>query len=405
MAPFPKEPGSLMLPRQQVARPAERPRPSRRLRVVRLYHHLEVGGIESRLVDLLPRLDRELFDVQLICTRRRGPLAPKMEQRGIPVRLCRHHSKLPLLLSTLPLTRLLRRLEADIVHGHNETPAQAATVAAQRARVPIIIANFHNVDLFQATGQLRRERKQSPDRDAVIHVSQRARTDYLERVRPTRHSSVVIYNGVDIGHFSTSPGEERLEALGRELQVEGRRPVLLSAARLNRHKAHGDLLTAFAEVREAFPRAVLLLAGEGRRREEIEAMVLRRGLQGAVRLIGNRRDIRDLYHLADVNTLSSTREGFSNVVLEAMAAGLPQVVTDVGGNREATGDSGAVLLVPPRDPSTLAAELRRVLERPELARSMSVAARKQVQRFSVEEQVAQTEQLYLGLARRKGLID
>jgi glycosyltransferase involved in cell wall biosynthesis len=376
------------------------PRP---LRVVRLYHHLEVGGIEGRLVDLLPRLDRSLFHVQVVCTRRRGLLAALMEERGIPVRVCRHYSRLPLPWSTLPLARLLRRLRADLVHGHGELPAQAATVAARRAGVPIIVANFHNVSLFRGPGQLRRERRQAGWRDVVVHVSERALRDYEQRVGPAASRGVVIYNGVDVGRFAAPPDERRSRELREELGLDDDHLVLLNVARLHRDKAHEDLLEALEVVRAAHPRAVLLIVGEGRRRNEIDEEVRRRGLGGAVRLLGLRRDVRDLYHLAHVSVLSSAREGFSNVVLEALAAGVPQVLTDVGGNREAVGDSGAALLVEPGAPAQLAAALVRALDAPELRRAMGRAARERAARFSVDEQVVRTEELYVDLARRKGL--
>lgn len=378
--------------------------PGRRLRVVRLYFHLDIGGIEARLVDLLPRLDRERFDVRLLCTRRRGRLAPKMEQRGIPVQLQRLPGRVPLSWSAGRLARLLRRDDVDIVHAHGERLVHLATLAARKAATPIVIANFHNVQLFQRRGELARERRQAGLRDAVIHVSEQAQRDYVERVGLDSHG-IVIYNGVDIPFFSQRRSAEELLGLARELGIEGRRPVLLNVARLHRDKAHEILLEAFRRVRERFPAAALLLLGGGRRRRAIEEMVRDLGLHDGVRLSDVRTEMRGVYQLADVNVLASNREGFSNVVLEAMAAGVPQVLTDVGGNREAVGDSGAALLAPPRDPLRLATALLRVLESPGEAPAMCRAAAQRVQRFSVERQVEQTERLYLDLARRKGLIE
>lgn len=379
-------------------------RSQRTLRVVRLYYHLEVGGIEARLVDLLPRLDRNLFSILVVCTRRRGTLAPAMERRGIPVRLCKCYSRLPLSVASLGLSRLLRKTHADIVHAHSEALAQAATVAARRAGTPVVVANFHNVQLFQRPGQVERERHQHAMRDAVIHVSEQAYRDYLERVRPAEDRGIVLYNGVDVARFGARPSGERLHDLERELETEGRRPLLLNVARLHRDKAHGVLFRAFGAVRERYPAAMLLLVGAGRRRAELEAEVRAQGLEGAVRFLGLREDLRDLYHLVDLHVLSSHREGFSNVVLEAMAAGTPQVLTDVGGNLEAVGDSEAALLVPPRDSRALARALLRVLDDPDLASALRDAAIRRVARFSIEEQVRRTQQLYLDLARRKGLV-
>ena len=380
------------------------PAPERRLRVVRIYYHLEVGGIERRVVDLLPRLDRERFDVRFVCTRRPGRLAPELERQGVPVLLCRQSSNQPFFLSALRISRLLHRLRADIVHGHHDQLAQVATAAGRWAGTPIVIANFHNIALFEGRGALRRERRQAALRDAVIHVSERAREDYLERVRPVKHSGVVIHNGVEAEHYAGPPDEATRRAVLRDLRIDGRRPVLLNVARLHREKGHSDLLAAFDQVRARHPGAVLVLAGEGRARESVREAIQAHKLQDSVRMVGVRSDIRDIYHVADVSLLASYREGFSNVVLEAMAAGVPQVLTDVGGNREAIGDSGAGLIVQPGEPAELARATLRILSDGQLAGSMRVRARERAARFSVERQVRETEQLYLRLARRKGIL-
>jgi glycosyltransferase involved in cell wall biosynthesis len=401
------EPLSQPDPAQSVdpeAAPHLHPMPSRKLRVIRVYFHVDVGGIETRLVDLLPRLDRERFDVRLACIRRRGTLAPQLERSGIPVHHCPSSSKLPLFLAVQRLVRLFRRLQPDIVHAHTEVPMLFATEAGRRAGVPILIGNCHNIGLFPTDKGVRNERRVMAFRDATVHVSRSVHQDYLRRIEPEVDNSVVIYNGVDVESFSRAREPEHLEKLRSSLGIQGKGPVLLNVARLHRQKAHEDLLQAFVQVRQRFPEAVLLLAGGGRRRTPIEMMIQDRSLQGSVLVLGQRSDMRDLYHVADLNVLSSVKEGFSNVVLEAMAVGLPQVVTDVGGNREAVEDSGCALIVPAADPETFGEAILQVLEDPSRARVMGAAARERIRKFSVEEQVRQTEALYFRLARQKGLI-
>jgi glycosyltransferase involved in cell wall biosynthesis len=376
----------------------------RKLRVVHVYFHLDVGGIETLLVNVLPRLDRQRFEPQLICTRRTGHMAPRLQQAQIPMQVCRCHTKIPMSLAMLPLAGLLRRLDADIVHAHAEVPSQFATMAARSAGAPILIANYHSTNLFPHPRQIRRERRQSVFRDATVHVSQSVQRDYVERVDPIERNGVVIHNGIDVAHFAASPGEARLDELRRELGIEGRSPVILKVARLQRVKAHRDLLQAFARVRSEFPQAVLLLAGGGRRRGMVEETIRELELGDSVILLGRRSDVRDLYHMVDLHVVSSIKEGFSLTLLEAMAAGLPQVVTDVGSNRECVGDSGAALFAPPGDPAAFGDALIRVLNDRELVKSMSSSARLQVQQFSLDRLVESTEKLYTDLARRKGLI-
>jgi len=377
----------------------------RRLRVVRIYLHLDVGGIETRLVDLLPRLDRERFDVQFVCIRRPGKLAPVLTERGVPVHHVHHHSKLPFALSARRLARGLRRLRPDIVHAHHTVPMLVGTAAASRAGVPVILGNTHVVGAFSKEKDIRRERDLSALRDTTIHVSRAVYDDYLETVQPRKRDGVVLYNGVDVERFARPPEPGRRAALEEELELEGRGPILIHVGRMHPQKAHDDLLRAFDRVRQRRPTALLLLAGDGDLRDEIRATIRALRLVDAVRVLGARTDVRDLYHLADVSVLSSVSEGFSNVVLEAMAAGVPQVLTDVGGAREAIGESDAALIVPPRDQPALAEAICRIVDEPERARAMAAAASERAAQFSVEDQVRRTEELYLDLAGRKGLLE
>jgi glycosyltransferase involved in cell wall biosynthesis len=261
------------------------------------------------------------------------------------------------------------------------------------------------VGVFSRPWEIRKERRLSAVRDAMIHVSESVHRDYLETVRPDNPESVILYNGVDVEAFAAPPGKETLRALSASLGIDGRVPVLLNVARLHRNKRHEDLLQAFTTVLARHAGAVLLVAGDGDRRVDLETRVRELGIGDSVRLLGSRDDVRDLYHLADVNVLSSSKEGFSNVVLEAMAAGVPQVLTDVGGNAEAIGESGCGLLVAARDPEALAAAILEVIGDPSRARTMRAAALERARRFSVAEQVRRTEELYLELARRKGRLN
>ena len=375
-----------------------------RLRLVRIYLHLDVGGIETRLVDLLPRLDRNRFDVRFVCIRRPGALAPLMEERGVPVHHSHYRSKLPFFLSARILARFLRRLRPDIVHCHGTVPMLVGTAAAHRAGVPVILGNCHNVGVFSRQDEIHRERRLSALRDTTIHVSRSVYDDYLDKVRPHKRDGVILYNGVEVQRFAAAPDPAVRARLTEELGLQGRGPVLIHVARLHRQKSHDVLLDAFVRIRARHPDALLLLVGEGRHRGAIEENIHSLGLGGSARLLGSRVDVSDLYHLADLGVLPSAKEGFSNVVLEAMAAGLPQVLTDVGGNREAVGESGSALIVPTGDAAAFADAVMRVLEDPQQARAMGKAATERATRFSVEEQVRQTEELYLELAVKKGLI-
>jgi glycosyltransferase involved in cell wall biosynthesis len=370
---------------------------SRHLRVAHVYAHLEVGGIERSLVDLLPRLDRRRYQARMICLRRRGSMASELERAGIPVQVCRCPSRLPVGWSARSLARTLRDHRVDLVHAHAEHAAHCATEAARLAGIPLVVATFHTRPGFGPRA-VERERLQWTGRSANVYVSEAVRRDHLVGLAVDGGRSEVIRNGIDVDRFATPPPPARLAALRRELRLDGAGPVILNVARLQRIKGPDDLLRAFAQVRARMPGAVLVMAGGGRRQSEVLAHIRALGLLDHVRLCGTRADVEDLYHVADLHVMASLGEGFSLVVLEAMAAGLPQVLTAVGGTPEAIDGSGAARLVPPEDPAHLAQAMLALLEDAGSRVCMAEAARARARRFSIAEQVVRTERLYDSLA-------
>jgi glycosyltransferase involved in cell wall biosynthesis len=199
------------------------------------------------------------------------------------------------------------------------------------------------------------------------------------------------------GVVTAPPARSRAEARAA-LGLAPEALVILCVANLIPYKGHADLIEAFARARPSLPEAVLLLAG----RDDglgvaLTAQAEARAVIDHVRILGARDDIPDLLAAADVFALASHEEGSPNAVIEAMAAGLPAVVTDAGGSPEAVGDAG--LVVPPQDPGALAAALVRLGTDAELRASLGTAARaRAAAEFSLEACIGRYVALYAGLA-------
>jgi glycosyltransferase involved in cell wall biosynthesis len=344
-------------------------------------------------------LDADRFRVLVIHTdARRGPLADELERRGVPVyfRSLRQRLSPPGLWS---LARFLRAEGVDILHTHMYPSNASGTVAGRFARVPAIVAHVHQVRDWSTRRRLALDRRLYGRRDAIIAVSEHVRRDYLSGLGQADDGRVrVIYNGVDLERFAGVDGS----SLRRELGL-GEDPTAVLLASLSRKKNHENFLRAAALVRRSLPRARFLVVGTGPRREALEALVAAWDLGGAVTFTGLREDVPALLAASDLLVLSSDREGFPNVVLEAMAAGRPAVVTDVGGCREAVEDGETGFVVPPRDSTRLAAAMLRMLRDPGLRRRTGEKALRRAARFSIEAMRRRTEELYLELARGKGL--
>jgi glycosyltransferase involved in cell wall biosynthesis len=184
-------------------------------------------------------------------------------------------------------------------------------------------------------------------------------------------------------------------------------------SRLSRLKGLEFFLEAAAKLAARFPEARFAIIGEGRvfqdgaivqsaYKRELEAYADRLGLGGRVAFTGFRLDVPELLAEMTVSVLPTLSEGLSNTVLESMAAGVPVVATDVGGNPEAVQHGVSGLLVPPRDSEALACAIGVLLENRELAANLGQAGRQRVvEHFSNTRMVQETERFYLSLLSRK----
>jgi len=175
----------------------------------------------------------------------------------------------------------------------------------------------------------------------------------------------VIQNAVDPNWVDRVRRVDAVSAK-RELGLEGRQ-VILAVGRMSLEKAHNDLLAAFHMLKSSHPGAHLVLVGDGPERATLE-----QSAGEGVRFTGQQSDVSRFFAIADVMVLPSLTEGSPNVLLEAMACGVPSVATKVGGVPEIVVDEEHALLVPARAPQALASAINRVLSEPDL-RSKLVA--------------------------------
>ncbi len=229
----------------------------------------------------------------------------------------------------------------------------------------------------------------------VVTVSEEFAGELASRgVRPEKIT--VIQNAVDREKLS-DPREQDVSELRKRLGLIGREMVVISAGRLSREKGHVDLVEAFSELRHTHPElnAKLVIAGEGPERNRIAKAVESLRLSDCIKLAGHVSDVGPLYAIADVFALPSHSEGSPNVLLEAMAAGLPIVAARVGGVPEIVTNEEDALLVEPRNKTKMAEALARILTDRELAARLASNARGRVRRaHSVESRVRSLVSLY-----------
>jgi glycosyltransferase involved in cell wall biosynthesis len=365
---------------------------------------LGTGGAEMMLFRLLSRMDRGKFSNAVISLQGAGPVGERIKELGIPVHELGWKTSFPRPKAILNLVRTIRTLAPDIVQGwmiHGNTAAEVAHAACRR-RIPVLWNIQHSLNEFGFVGRFSSGRRSTtalvrvlryfsswPER--IIYVSQRSAEQHA-RFGYNARRTVVIPNGCDCDVFRPRPEcRERLrESLGLASEV----PLIGLVARVHPVKDHGNFLRAARRLVSHGSPAHFVLVGKGTTDEPITTQIDALELRGRVHQLGERSDIPELTAGLDVATSSSSSEAFPVVIGEAMACGVPCVVTDVGDSAWLVGETGRA--VPCGDSDALSNAWREILElSPAERRRLGEAARnRMMQEFSLDLVVSRYEQLY-----------
>jgi glycosyltransferase involved in cell wall biosynthesis len=364
-------------------------------RVAHVIHDLRPGGTERRLLAILAGLDRSRFEPLLICVDGLGPLVEDARALGIdPVVLGRRHRRDA--SGMVRLARLLRRERAEVVHGWLSLANVFARAAGTLARVRVRIASeggaLTTTDARRARRDALAERALAPFTDAYVANSRAVAESLREKGLPSA-KIVVIPNGVAV----PGPlGETEREALRSQLGAGPRDELVGMVSRLDADfKDHETLLAAIAALAGDGRPVRAAIVGDGGARAALERRTAELGISDRVVFTGYRADASRLIAALDVSVLLTYSEGFSNVVLESMAAGVPLVATAIPPNREAVEDGVHALLVPLRDVDATTTAVRRLLDDRPLSSALAAAARRRAgERFSLEAQAESTMRLY-----------
>jgi sugar transferase (PEP-CTERM/EpsH1 system associated) len=347
----------------------------RRPRVVQVIPTLRTGGLENVVLRLVTHFESSLSQA-VVTPAKMGPLAGRFPAGVSVVAIGDHHR--PDRFNALRMARVFRALRPDIVHTRNWTCIDAI-LGARLAGVPYVIHGEHGREAADPTGanRLRRRvrRALAPLVSQFVTVSRDLNRWLVEDVRVSARKVRTIYNGVDTDRFA--PGDR--EAARRALDIPAGWGVVGTVGRLDPVKDQAGLIRAFAVASGQRP-SVLLIVGDGPLRSELDALGRGLGLEGRVRLLGDRQDVPQILRALDCFVLPSVGEGISNAILEAMATALPVVATRVGGNVELVEDGETGLLVEVRQPEALVRALECYLGDAGIARKHGIAARARVER-------------------------
>ncbi len=367
--------------------------------VCHVVHSLGVGGAEVLVADMIRSLS-DRFRCVVACLDDIGSIGESLIAEGVPLKLLNRQPGID--------WNCGRRLAAwaeeqgvGILHVHQCTPMfQAMLSRLPWKKTPLLLTEHgrHHPDI--------------PSRKrAIIHKLLLSKHDRLVAVGEATGRALVsheglpvdrvevVYNGVDLTQFHEVAPHIRGE-VRQELGLAEDDVVITLVARLDAIKDHPTAIATLERVRESVPNAKLLFVGDGPERQKIEAIISERGLQQQVLMLGTRRDVPRLLRASDVFLMSSIGEGIPLTIIEAMAAGVPVVSTNVGGIPEMVNSGETGFLHDSGDPVGLASSIAKLTMDNKLREQIIDAARMRAfDEFSREKMLANYATIYEEMLR------
>lgn len=335
------------------------PVPGERVRVLHVLETMDVGGMERVVATLCRTLDRSMFDVRVLATKRIGYLGEMLKDDDILVECAGVPSDRRNYLASRRLVPFLRRFQPHVVHTHATHGLLYGGAAAILSGVPRLVHTEHGRVFPDKRHLMYAERWISRRLVKYVVVSEQLAGDVERHQKIPGERIAVIPNGVTDLPVAT---DASVEALRQSLVGQRAGPVIGVAARLVWEKGLDVLLEAWAirKATQLIP-GTLVIVGEGEKRPELETLARDLGIEESVVMPGAISNVAPFYRLLDAFVLSSVSEGLPMALLEAMAAGLPIVATRVGAVPTCLDEGKAGILVAPASKEELAAALERVL--------------------------------------------
>lgn len=377
--------------------PAERERP----RVAQFINSFHLGGTEGQAL-LLTRGLIDRFDIQLAALSLKGGHLNAAREIGVdPVAFPLDHSfvspQTP--RQVWRLARWLKSRRVALIHAHDLYTSILAVPAARLAQCRVVLSRLDLMH-WQSAAQKLALRAVSRAADHLVANAEAIARQIAREERLKSDRVTVIRNGIDLSRFDEKarrPPESNLPP------VENGEIIVAHVANMNHPvKAQELLIEVFSWLRSRHPKARLWLIGDGPRRPLLERVAASVGLRREVVFLGRRGDVPAILRRAHIGVLASRAEGLSNAIIEAMAAGLPMVVTDAGGNAELVANEESGFVVPVDARLVFAARLETLLDAPALRFEMGQNARRFVERsLGADRLVEAHARLYRRLIERR----
>jgi len=377
------------------------------LRVAYVIHNFGMAGLERCVARLVNLLDRDRFQPVIICLSVSGDAKQWLQVDDTPIiELNKADGNDPRVVKRL--ARVLRDNRIDVVHSHNWGTLVESVLARRWARVPVHVHAERGTVMGHVTlANWQRRIRGSLVRwalnrtDEVVAVSDAVRDRLVNRSGFEFGRIQVIPNGVDAPQVVDRTAQRK--QVRRELGIGDDAVVIGSVGTLKPVKDHGTSITALSKIAGRGSDAHLVILGGGPDQQPLTELSKRLNVGERVHLVGQQTDVGRWMSAMDIYENSSISEGMSQAILEAMAFGLPLVVTDVGDSAESVGHDGRCgIVLPPSNADAMAEAFAQLSEHAELRTQMGANAKlRHHKNYAPQPMVRAYETLYETAASRR----
>lgn len=356
-------------------------------------HDLDIGGLQQVVVNICKSIDRDKFNISVLCLRKLGAYVPEVERLGVKVHIIPQKKTGVDYFSFLKVIEVFKKEKIEIIHTHNTQPLIDGTLAALFSGVKTIVHTDHARDFPDKKRYMFAEWCMSHLVYKMVGVSDHTVNNLKKYEKIPMKKLTTIPNGIDGGIYKNSIDKERKR---KELGINHRGPIIGLGVRITEQKGITYLIEAIPSIMKRFPDLSLVIAGDGHLVDLLKQKAVGLNISNHVFFIGPRLDMPELLKLFDIYVLPSLWEGLPMVLLEAMAAGCPIVATNVGGNAQVIEDGFNGTLVEPCNSIKLAESVINLLSSPEIRKTYRRNGfRIFEEKFSADIMTRRYEELYL----------
>jgi len=360
------------------------------------------GGTEKHLCELVKRLDKNRYEPIVCCFESgKGKMVQELRKIGIetivlPIKKIYGFGTLRY---GFRLRNFIKQKQIKIVQSFHVNADLYIPLVAKLSGIPVVVSSRRDLGFDRKKQHSIIQRFVNIFVDKIIVNSEAVKNRLIEQENVNSNKINIIYNGVDLEYFRQDRNTQQIR---ERFGIAPSEFVVGSIANFNPIKGGNFFLeTCYLLLKEGI-NVKFLLIGAGPLLKKYEDMVGRLAISQKVIFTGNIKNVNELLSIMDISVNSSLSEGFSNTILESMAAGKPVVATNVGGNPEAVINGKTGLLVPSKDSKALTEAILYLLKNRKISQNMGIAGRKRAEQFlTIERMIKDMDTLYNALLEEK----